>query len=218
MRTRTRSVAPSVGFTLIEVVCALAILIFLFAGIYGIANGALTLSRASNEGRTQELRLNNFDGMLRSAFEDLPPSTQFELASGEQGIQLTLISEVGRSPFTWNQQAAMADRVVLRIEADSAAKGQQRFVVEHWGTSAAGRVESIGELQLLSGLKGARWRLFDAQENRWEESWAMQKGRPLYAELSFEGRASADRQRLVFWIPSYMNQRATGGARNPAAP
>jgi len=37
------------GFTLIEVICALAVMMFLFGGIYGIANGAMVLCRSSND-------------------------------------------------------------------------------------------------------------------------------------------------------------------------
>ncbi|RFC45355.1 MAG: hypothetical protein DVB23_002001 [Verrucomicrobia bacterium] len=212
---KVAKIGRSTGFTLLEVVCALAILICLFGGAYGIANGALLLSRSSNEAVLQEVQLNNLDAMLRRAFEELPVSTQFELETTDEGERLTLVTEKGSAPFQWHRNDALAERVVLRLESDSGNKGLQRLALEHWRSSGAGPLESIGSLRLLGGLTAARWRLFGGSENRWEEIWAVQTGRPLFVELTFELTGQPGERRMVFWVPSYQMQVPVPGANRP---
>jgi type II secretory pathway pseudopilin PulG len=214
MKTGARPVSRAVGFTLIEVVCALAILIFLFGGVYGIANGALTLSRSSNEARTQELRLSNLDAMLRAAFEDLATSTQFQLEAVEDARQLTLMCEQGSCPLTWQNKGTPADRLALRLEPDPGKRGTKRLVIEHWQTLPSGQVQSIGKLPLLGGLSEVNWRLFDAQSDQWEDNWPLQKGRPLLAELTIATDNQPGPQRMVFWIPSYAPPQAAAAANS----
>lgn len=213
---KTGKVLRAAGFTLLEVVCALAILIGLFGGVYGIASGALQLSRASGETLLRELQLNHLDAMLRSALEALPGSTQFELESGEAGEQLTLITEKGSAPLRWQNEAALAERVVFRLEPDPDREGRERLALEHWTTSGAGRLERIGNLRLPCDWKSARWRLFDPRADRWVESWAMQDGRPLFVELTHELAGQPGVRRSVFWLPPYATPVPVSAPNPPA--
>ena len=208
------------GFTLIEVVCALALMIFLFGGIYGIANAVLTLSRSSKEARIAELRLNNLDSLFRTAFESLPSNATFELTLDGEGGRGALTVHRAPGVLCWNSQFAVAGMISLRTEPDPRRRGGSRLVIEHWRESVHGERRPLGELRLVDGLDFARWRLLDPQTGQWESLWFQRQGRPLLAELTFRPADSRDAQRMVFWIPPYrsMQPAASTPARVPLRP
>jgi hypothetical protein len=215
---RKRFVARREGFTLIEVVCALALMIFLFGGLYGIANGALTLCRSSNDARTAELRLNNLDSLLRNTFEDLPRSASFELSVGgsEAAGALTIYDAPGI--LGWRRDVAVGSRVALRTESDPMKQGSSRLLIEHWTDSGAGTARPLGELTILSGLPSARWRLLHPETGQWEDLWFPQQGRPLMAEFTFQLSDVSTPERMVFWIPPFIAPQESQLAAPPAQP
>jgi hypothetical protein len=192
---------------LIEVICALAVMMFLFGGIYGIASGALTLSRASNEARLEELRLNNLDALLRTAFENMPVNAQFELSSDGGDGQSNLTLQEAPGVLCWRSQFAVAGTVALRTEPDLRRKGALRLVIEHKRDSTLVEQPPLGDIKVLGGLKSASWRLLNPETKQWEPRWLPQQGRPLLAEFTFKMMDFSDEQRLVFWIPAYQPPR-----------
>jgi hypothetical protein len=206
------------GFTLIEVVCALALMIFLFGGLYGIANGALTLCRSSNDARTAELRLNNLDALLRNTFEELPRSASFELSVAGSDAEGALTIYDAPGILSWRRDFAVGSRVALRTERDPMRKGASRLLVEHWTDSGPGTARPLGELTILSGLESAHWRLLHPETGQWEDLWFPQQGRPVMVEFTFQLSGASARERMVFWIPPFISPEPTQSAQPTAPP
>jgi prepilin-type N-terminal cleavage/methylation domain-containing protein len=70
----------SSGFTLLEVIAALALISLIIGGVYGVADGALRLSTSMNKARMAEMRVTNFVNQWRDYLENVPPTIQ--LSSG----------------------------------------------------------------------------------------------------------------------------------------
>jgi hypothetical protein len=186
---------------------------FLFGGIYGIANAAMTLCRSSNEARTAELRLNNLDALLRSGFEALPRTATFELTS-DGGLTFHEAPGV----LAWSGALDVGEMAVLRIEPDPVRKGTSRLVIEHWRESKLNGRRPVGDLKILSGLQAAQWRLLNAKTDQWESLWFPQQGRPALAEFTFRLSGNAEAQRMVFSIPTYPSFQPEMPVVPPARP
>ncbi len=205
------------GFTLIEVICSLAIILLLFGGIYGIANASLLLCRASSDIRMSELRFNNLDAMLRSSLASVPLDSAVELAPGTGGESSQLSFNGGPGVLSWNNTQLPSVKVALRTQEDRRHPGSVEFVVEHWRAMPIGGQRSSGALRLLDHLRFARWRLLDPQTNRWESVWSPDQGRPVMAEFSFQLQNASPTYRMVFWIPPYPATQPSGDG-NDAPP
>jgi len=201
------------GFTMIEVVCALALMIFLFGGIYGIANGMLTLCRSSSDARTMELRLNNLDALLRGGFEALPRGATFELTSDGK---LTLHDAPG--VLSWAGALDVGGTVVMKIEDDPVRKGRSRLMLEHWRESKTTGRRLLGRLKILNDLESAGWRLLNLKTSEWEGLWFPAQGRPALAEFTFRMAGDSESQRMVFSIPFFPSLQPEMPVASPARP
>ena len=59
------------GFTLLEVLVAMALITFVIGGVYGISGAAVELGRSMSEARVVETRVTNFVSVWRDYFEDM---------------------------------------------------------------------------------------------------------------------------------------------------
>jgi prepilin-type N-terminal cleavage/methylation domain-containing protein len=92
-------VRRNAGFTLLEVIVALALMTFVVGGICAIANGAVQLGSSLAVARLREARVNAVVGALRVFFETLPMDA--ELSLDKEGS--LVVGDAG-SPFGWNSK------------------------------------------------------------------------------------------------------------------
>ena len=120
-RTVPRS---NVGFTLIEIIAAMAILMTVIGGVYGVAHGALSLGKAMSETRLHETRLMNFVSTWREYLETLPPNTRITV--GEKPSRKfgrgSLLIENGTVPFAWTRAVKLAPAVEFKLVRSSTQK------------------------------------------------------------------------------------------------
>jgi prepilin-type N-terminal cleavage/methylation domain-containing protein len=92
-------VRRNAGFTLLEVIVALALMTFVVGGICAIANGAVQLGSSLAVARLREARINAVVGALRVFFETLPMDAELSLDNAG-----ALVVEDAGSPFGWNSK------------------------------------------------------------------------------------------------------------------
>jgi hypothetical protein len=202
------------GFTLIEVIAAMGMLMLLVGGLYAIAAAAIDLSRSSQTIRLQEIKLTLFTALMRDGFDSAPRKAEFDLQPLPHGESGALTLRNAHGLFSWNG-AISGDTVAFVTEPDPDFKptgGLEkqkplRLVVKHWnaGSQTAG-------LPLLSGIRSVRWRLFDPEARQWFEVWRGGDKRPLFVELQFELIGDPGPRREVFWISNFEPPAIEGGA------
>jgi prepilin-type N-terminal cleavage/methylation domain-containing protein len=195
------------GFTLLEVIAALALISLIIGGVYGVADGALKLSASMSRARTAELRVSNFVHQWRDWLESVPPNIR--LSSGlekvKRGAAGTLLVEGGPSPFAWTPAVQRADAVEFATVKGDRPKSLT-LLVRHLKKlekpTALDDYEEIAVLPLLTGLKEFRTSFYDPVEKRWYTSWDARKREkpPLFMKLEFSFLDDPREHEATFWV------------------
>ncbi|MCB1224692.1 MAG: prepilin-type N-terminal cleavage/methylation domain-containing protein [Verrucomicrobiales bacterium] len=194
------------GFTLIEVLAALALMMVVMAGVYGISGAAVELGRSMSDARVIETRVTNFVTVWRDYFETLPPDIRFtggvnKTAHNGAG---TLRIEGGKPPFAWHRALQLAPAVELAVE--NAGSGAMRLVVRHLREPERplrpGDYEVMAEMPLLEDLDYMNWQYYDAEERKWFNNWDPEKRPkpPLFLRVRFRLLRDARVHEHVFWV------------------
>ena len=177
------------GFTLIEVIAALALVMLLVGGIYSIAGGALELSRASGEARLADLRVTNLVELWRRQFENLPAQAQLRVEPGDDGPWLGIENSAGL--LAWNSALADADTTAFGFE-------EGELILEQWSGS-----ERLAAVTLIDDVTSCDWQFYDPGEERWiDNQWPHQNRRPQLAAVTFQLGRDPGPQRHVFRVAS----------------
>ena len=202
-----RSYKARRGFTLLEVIAALALISLIIGGVYGVADGALKLSTSMSQARTAELRVSNFVHQWRDWLESVPPTIR--LSSGlekvKRGAAGTLLVEGGPAPFAWAPSVQRADAVEFATVRGTEPK-TLTLLVRHLKRLEKPTVmddyEEIAELPLLTGLREFKTSFYDSMEKRWYTSWDGRKREkpPLFMRIQFSFLKDPREHEATFWV------------------
>ena len=214
------------GFTLIEVLLALALLGMLTTGIFAVQRGAMQVSNEVTTRQLQTLRMHSFCELLRRNYEQLPGNARVILTpTGGANSGLSEVAFVDYPlAFSWPGVPAGSKTVIFRAERSITGFGTQAallYLDEEQSTDyEQGRLNentAMARLTLIDGLRTLTWRFFDDSKQEWVYEWERTNTRrPSFVELGLEFLDGQDPVRLVFWIPTVANpqtftQAAGGG-------
>ncbi len=195
------------GFTLLEVIAAMALITLVIGGVYGIADGAIRLGTSMSKARVAEMRISHFVSQWRDYLENMPPNVRLTAGLGKvaRGAAGSLLIEGGSVPFAWSRQVRLADAVEFSV-----TKGKQPksfcFVVRHLKKlerpTALESYSMIAELPLLEDLKAFQVQFYDANDKRWFADWDPQKRGypPLFVKLNFAFLDDPREHEFTFWL------------------
>lgn len=224
IRPKARSTAA--GFTLLEVIIAMALITLLIGGVYGIANAAMRLGASMSKARLSETRLTNFTQAWRAYLESLPPGIRLTcgLQKVSRGAAGRLLIEGGEPPFAWTRAVRLADAVEFSV-IKGAGPQSLALRVTHLKRLEKPTVmdayEPIAELVLLEDLEEFRWEFYEAAKKRWFNSWDPEKHEapPLFMRLHFRFLGSPHEHEHTFWIANDLTPPAPPAAEpRPGAP
>lgn len=211
---------PAQGFTLLEVIVALALIGIVIGGVYGIADGAIRLSTSMSKARIMEMRVSNFTRTWRDYLENLPPNIRLTagLEKGARGSAGALLIEGGPAPFAWDRGVKLADAVEFAVVRGTEKKALTLMVrhlkkLEKPTSMEAYRV--IAELPLLEDLKEFKAQYYEPNDKRWFSNWDPDKRpqAPLFMRLQFSFQTDPREHEFTFWIANDLMPLA---ASNPA--
>jgi hypothetical protein len=195
------------AFTLLEVILAMALLMIVIGGVYGIANGAIGLGKAMADTRIHESRVMNFVSAWREYLEGLPPNTSITVGSKPSRTfgRGSFLVENGTVPFAWNPRVRLSPAVEFKLKRSETDPASSTLWVRHLEKpkrASANDYEVISELPLLENLREFTWQFYDAPEEEWVTLWEDEPHPPLYMKLRFsftyEPRSKA--YEYTFWI------------------
>lgn len=221
------------GFTLIEVVLALAITGMLLGGIFAVARSATSMAEEVASSQERAMVGQSFTGLLRRTFEQVPGNAKVELKITGQGAGTSVYSDIVfrdyPMAFAWAGVEAGAKTVIFRTERHPSGTLAARVLYLNEDQAEAydnNRFSDDGTavgLTLLSGLSFCQWYFWDDRTEEWVEEWDPQKfanRRPSLVNLylKFAGSESVG-ENVTFWIPimanptSYANPSANRGGQ-----
>ena len=223
-KTRTRRAQH--GFTLIEVIAAMALITFVIGGVYGIANGAMELGKSMSDSRIHETRVTNFVTAWREYLETLPPETRITV--GEKPSRKfgrgSLLIENGTVPFAWTPVVRLSPAVEFKVVRSETDRNALDLHVVHLYRNerpkSADDYKVIADLPLLEGLSSFTWEFFDAKEEEWVTLWEDKPAPPLFLKLKFGFVREPREYEYVFWISggNRVTEAAPGQVIQPQPP
>lgn len=204
--------ARSEGFTLLEVLLAVALTAGVIAGVFGVASGAFELNAEVGQRQEREMTRQAFVELCRRNFLGYSGQGRLSLRVEEaanESYHTYLELEGDPLAFAFGPGAGGARRVVLYAEEEAGGKGLLEVGLRYYGeesirAGAGGGGDGAGEaetvLPLLSEVGVFELRLWDAAAGNWVNRWEPGRGRPGMVEMIL-GFADEAPRRHVFWLP-----------------
>jgi prepilin-type N-terminal cleavage/methylation domain-containing protein len=204
------------GFTLLELVMAMAILSIIVGMVFGTARTSLALGNTIVETQNEEMLHQAFFELLSQRFSALPGNTRFDLKvedSGSHYLSDMTLQNVPMS-FTWGGEERIAKAVqistvkrrsgyldvVLRYYENEILEGAE----SSFGSTALSK-EPFAEIVLLEDVAFFEWRVLDGRSMEWQFDWEIQGRMPLQIELTMAIGAQGEEIRQIFWVPPKQN-------------
>lgn len=218
------------GFTLLEMVVALAVFVIIIAGVFSIAKGTMELSSDMTEAQERSMIRQNFIEFLRESFRRLPGEAEITMeVTAQRGAYVPSIA-VFNGGDAFSPGPAIPPDASVELYADEMPGGYLRVGLRLYDADETNqRRNNLGQgskrrkpgpndvvLPLIERVMKFEWKFYNAQSQKWETVWKSQDGRPMFAELQF---ALDDGQvgRSVFWIPPILKHNPMGN-QAPGAP
>lgn len=235
---RRAAIAPVPGFTLIEVVLALAITGMLLAGVFAVAQSATSMADEVSSSQERAMVGQSFTGLLRRTFEQVPGNAKVELklngSAAGGAVQSDIVFRDYPLAFSWAGVEAGAKTVVFRIQPDTRGSLAARVLylteeqAQAYDDNRLRDDDTVVGLTLVDGLRFCQWYFWDDRTEEWVEEWDPQRyanRRPSLVNLYLKF-ASADSvgENVTFWIPTmanpstYANPNANRGGRPGGSP
>ena len=204
------------GFTLLELVLAMALLALIVGMVFATARSSLALGNTIVKSQNEEMLHQAFFELLSQRFAALPGNTRMDLkveGAGAHYISDLTLQNVPLS-FTWGGQERIAKTVqistvkrrggyldiVLRYYENEILEGS----ASTFGSTALDK-KPFAEIVLLEDVAFFEWRVLDAAKMEWQYDWNVQGRLPLQLELTMAIGAKGEEMRQVFWLPPKQN-------------
>lgn len=191
--------SPAAGFTLLEVIAAMALIVFLIGGVYSVGSGSVALGASMNRSRIAETRVTSFVSVWREYLETLPPGIRFSAKDR------TLLIENGTVPFAWTRAVRRADAVEFSLDHKRGSEGSD-FVVRHLKRpqkpTTPDEYALVAELPILEGLRACDWQFYEPTDKKWLGEWDPKKHAqpPLFMRLHFGFAGDPREFEYTFWV------------------
>ncbi len=203
------------GFTLLELVIAMALLSMLVGMVFSTARTSLALGNTIVKTQNEEMLHQAFFELLSQRFSALPGNTRMELKvedSGSHYISDLTLQNVPLS-FTWGGQARIAKAVQLSTVKrrsgylDIVLRYYENEVLEGSASTfkSAADNKPFAEIVLLEDVAYFEWRVLDGRSMEWQYDWDVQGRLPLQLELTMAIGAKGEEIRQIFWLPPKQN-------------
>lgn len=208
------------GFTLIELIIGIGMILLISGGVYQIV---LSIAEASSEIQRQQARRESLAALvdtLRAVLRRLPSGAGFELAprSPADGSPVDVIFRDDPSHPFCGEPPPEGTPILLRLEP----QGQGVFhLCRFLGRPAPPGVfdppvEPETRLVLLRDIRSMRWEVFDSQRGEWVSEFPKDGSRPRLARLDLLPAEEAVPMRVVFALaPKVTRQPGGGGGPQP---
>jgi prepilin-type N-terminal cleavage/methylation domain-containing protein len=204
------------GFTLLELVLAMALMALIVGMVFATARSSLALGGTIVKSQNEEMLHQAFFELLSQRFSALPGNTRLDLqvtGSGAHELSDLTLQNVPLS-FTWGGQERIAKTVQLSTVKrrsgylDIVLKYYENEILEGsastFGSSALSK-EPFAQIVLLEDVAFFEWRVLDATTMEWQNDWTIQGRLPLQVELTMAIGAKGEEMRQIFWLPPKQN-------------
>lgn len=196
----------SKGFTLLEVLVAMAILVVLVAGLAGITGASVRLGKTVLEAQQDDAIRDGFERLIRENLAEIPQDSPLLLQEGILNGSQTVILGKAAGLFPVSGLPLVTESVALETRRDRS--GQFSLWLLYYAGDLARAIqdnamdsELLVQIPFKDGLEFLRWRVYDATTDEWLDVWEETGRRPHYLEMIYRFAGDTADHRMVFWMP-----------------
>lgn len=203
------------GFTLLELVVAMALMVIIVGMVFGTARTSLALGNAIVKSQNEEMLHQAFFELLGQRFSDLPGNTRFELKVDDSGSHYISDITLQNVPlgFTWGGQERIAKAVQISTVKrrsgylDIVLRFFENEILEGSASNFKSTLDEkpFAEIVLLEDVAFFEWRVLDGRTLEWQYDWEIAGRLPLQLELTMAIGAQGEEMRQIFWLPPKQN-------------
>lgn len=182
------------GFTLIEMLLAIAIFILLASAVYIVVSVAISATTTLGNDQIEARRLGAFQDFLRRGFTNLPVEAEISLRArsrGSLGQGMELVIKPAAGAFEVGSSSGQGSGVVLGTMPDGQGKSRfslARFPAKMDQDELNKYLETVPWLPMLEDVDKVKWRFWDKNLQRFEETWDRGREHPEMIEFTFAVR------------------------------
>lgn len=227
-----------VGFTLIEVMLALAILVMIAGVVFSLARQTMGLSRSVVEKQREAIHRQSFFEFMSSQLAKLPGNAiidvTFEDPPGNGPYLSSLVVQNAPTMFGWGgtnfSVEAVELQTVMRRDGllDVVLNYYNVEILEQNSETAVNQdnvfdpgAEPILSIVMLEGVRWFEWQILDSRDGEWYNEWHNPGRQPVLMQLDVAFGAGAENLRQIFWLPpkqnpvAFMRQLGMGAGAGP---
>jgi prepilin-type N-terminal cleavage/methylation domain-containing protein len=162
------------GFTLLEIILAMFVLVLLVTGIFAIVGGTTQLADEMERAHERDARAHSFAQFCERTLRNLPANAQVRMRLTQSGNQYIGELALKNAPSPIGSTGANG-MTILRTE--QATDGYLRVVLEML-TNEEARAKELGKgdavkqkLVLLENVAKCEWKFFNPLSGEWESVW-----------------------------------------------
>lgn len=203
------------GFTLLEVLLAMAILVVLVAGLAGITGASIRLGKTVLEAQQDDAVRDGFERLIRENLAEIPQDSPLLVQEGSINGTQTVILGKAAGLFPVSGLPLVTQSVALETRRDRSGLFSL-WLLYYAGDLAKAVQDNAMDTELLvqipfkDGLEILRWRVYDPTTEEWLDKWEEAGRRPHYLEMTYRFAGDTADHRMVFWMPRL--QTTPGGA------
>lgn len=189
------------GFTLLEVILAMGIMMLLAGAIYSISSAAIESTKETIVEQFTMRRLAGFLKITRNAFLNLPANGALFLSSDSNNTIPDLCFENATGLFG----IASLGGGTLTLSAQPSSDGTRTFSILRipknlQGSELSHYYEHASWVKLLPKVQKPHWSFF--YKNDWVDEWPRGSGRPQLVRLEMEVAGIAEPLETIFYVPA----------------
>ena len=219
VRNSQAQVSGAKGFTLFELVIAIAIAGFVLTSIFKIADGSIRANSKMIDLQNENIEQDAFFSFLRNHFDHLPGNAVFDLINTSDTIPYTSELTFQDTPVAFNWGGVPIAAKATRLITVPTVTGGLDIVLEYYEDTildsdeglAEGGSDPIASVTLLSDVRKFEWSVLDVQNyesterDDWPYVWHSPNLRPSYVELTVVFKNDGPTVKRLFWIPKKTN-------------
>ena len=219
------------GFTLFELVLAIAIGAMVITAIFKIADGAVQSTTQMMEYQDEDITRDAFFTFLRDHFDSLPGNAVIDLINTSNSEPFLSEMTFQNTPVSFNWGGVPVSAQATRLITVPTVTNGVDVVLEYYdvpildseeGPAARG-IEPIVSVPLLYDVRLFEWTALDIRSydntdrDDWPYEWNQPNRLPGFVELKVIFRNGEKPVRRLFWIPNKANPATTMSALQNAA-
>lgn len=172
------------GFTLIEVVAALGVLMILSTSIIMIFSSTVDVSRTLIKNQEKDLYTNDFDNFIEQIFHNLPKRSSVTLELDSNSIQTLTIYDAELSfPLSGQDQLAKVSQLKSTLNRSGIIDLILTHQLSNNELSSAADIDY--QLNLIQDLTQLEWQFYYTETNDWRTTWKRNMGLPKLIKLKY---------------------------------